>query len=283
MEFYVYVYLDPRKKCNINFKNINFEYEPFYIGRGKGYRKQQHLQPKKLMNNTIKSNKILKIRKLNLEPIIITLEENISYKKSIGLEMELIEKFGRIDNKTGILTNMTDGGEGFKNVIFTEETKKKMSIKAKGTKTYSNNGMSKIVGKYNLNGDFIQKYNSLREASEKNNTTISNISSCARGISNTAVGHIWKYLGKSYNPKIKVENKDRRRKVYQYNLNGDFVEEWESVSKAEKENNIRHISCACLGKINFSGGYQWRYEKLNKIEKITFKKTKNIRRYEKKN
>lgn len=51
------------------------------------------------------------------------------------------------------------------------------------------------------------------------------------------------------------------------------------MSIAEKETKIKHISCVCLGKINFSGGFQWRYEYLEKLKPITFDKTKNINRY----
>ncbi len=281
MEFYVYAYLDPRKQYHYIYDDLIFNYEPFYIGKGKNDRSKSHLQAHILKNNSIKSNKILKIKKLGLEPIVVILKNNLSYESGIELEINLIKFFGRIDNKTGILTNMTDGGEGFKNVIFTKQTKKKMSLKAIGTKTYANNGMSKKVGKYDLEGNLLEEYSSLRDASEKNNLCMKNISSCAREVSKTAGGFIWKYLGKSYQPKIVVENKDRRKKVYQYDFEGNFIKEWESMSQAEKETKIRHISCVCLGRLNFSGGYQWRYEKFDKIEKLTFEKTKNITRYEK--
>lgn len=255
--FYVYAYLDPTKKCD----HIEFEYEPFYIGRGKNSRYKQHLQANHLKDSSIKSNKILKLLNQNIDPIIIFLKTNITQEESNIEEMKYIKMFGRINNKTGILANMTDGGEGTKNVILSEETKKKMSEKAKGTKTYSNNGMSKLVGKYDLENNLLAIFNSLREASESMNVDFKNISSCARGKSKSAYGFIWKYLGKSYkhHPVIKVSN-NRNKIVLQYDLNDNFIKEWNSISLAEKTLNINHISCTCLGKQKTCAGFKWKFK-----------------------
>lgn len=60
--------------------------------------------------------------------------ENISQEEAFELEMFLISLYGRIDNNTGILCNMTDGGEGSFGIkrIHSEETKLKMSKSAQG-------------------------------------------------------------------------------------------------------------------------------------------------------
>ena len=34
-KFYVYVYLDPRKPGSFKFGEYEFDYEPFYVGKGK--------------------------------------------------------------------------------------------------------------------------------------------------------------------------------------------------------------------------------------------------------
>lgn len=53
---------------------------------------------------------------------------------------------------------------------------------------------SKKVLQYDLKGNFIKEYNSLREATEKNNIkSISNISLCCNGKYKQAGGYIWKY------------------------------------------------------------------------------------------
>ena len=282
-ETYIYIYLDTRKPGSWFYKNIKFDYCPFYIGKGKKYRMNHHLQPQQLSKNTIKNNIIKSIiRETNELPIHYKIFENLTYEESITIEMDIIKHFGRINLGNGILSNMTDGGEGFKNVVFTEETKNKMSIVAKGRKSYNNNGMSKIIEKYDLNGNYLETFTSLREASESINRDFKSISTCCRGITKSAYGFKWKYVGKSYNPPLpKTESFEKRKKVYQYDLEGKYITEYESQSEAERQTKIGHISCVCLGRINFSGGYQWRYEKFDKLPPLTLEKTKNLGRYKK--
>lgn len=37
-DFYVYVYLDPRKSGEYIYDDLKFNYEPFYVGKGRGDR-----------------------------------------------------------------------------------------------------------------------------------------------------------------------------------------------------------------------------------------------------
>jgi len=152
-EFYVYIYLDPRKTGKYKYGEYEFDYEPFYVGRGKDYRFRDHLTEAKNNKKSYKCNKIRKILKeTSKEPIILKIKENISFEEANNLEEFLIKLIGRCNIGTGPLTNLTDGGKGtkgfesaFKGKIHSEKTRKLISDKVSGSK----NGMFGKKGNQN--------------------------------------------------------------------------------------------------------------------------------------
>ena len=53
-----------------------------------------------------------------------------------------------------------------------------------------------------------------------------------------------------------------RKPVLQYDLLGNFIREWPSITKVEEETGIwqTHISKCCLGLRHTAGGYLWKYK-----------------------
>jgi len=109
--FYIYAILDPRKKEKsiyyIDNYKIEFEYEPFYIGKGKKWRLTQHFYNCSLKKNTYKNNKILKIIEEGYQSIPVKLIENLNEQTAYNLEIKIISAIGLLN-----LTNKSDGGLG---------------------------------------------------------------------------------------------------------------------------------------------------------------------------
>ena len=91
---------------------------PYYIGKGSGDRINQ------------KSNR--NCPKPKNKSKIIFLKQNISEQEAFNHEKYMIAIFGRKDLRTGILRNLTDGGEGSTGAIRSNKTRNQISKKLKG-------------------------------------------------------------------------------------------------------------------------------------------------------
>ena len=105
MEYYTYAYLRE-------------DDTPYYIGKGKAGR----------INNNLHN--------INLPPENrrIYLKKNLTDEEARKHEIYMIAILGRKDLGTGILRNMTNGGEGCAGRSLSDETKKKLSDAHKGKK-----------------------------------------------------------------------------------------------------------------------------------------------------
>jgi len=65
---------------------------------------------------------------------ILFLKQNLSEQDAFRHEMYMISVLGRKDLGTGILRNLTDGGDGISGVVCTDETRRKLSEAHKGKK-----------------------------------------------------------------------------------------------------------------------------------------------------
>lgn len=116
---------------------------PFYIGKGRGRRIHDHFSPSRL---AVKSNKNKVIAQAVKEGVKILREkicENISENGAFLMEVGLISKYGRTDEGTGILSNMSSGAEGTFGRIVKPGKKLSMITKTKISKSLKGKPKSK--------------------------------------------------------------------------------------------------------------------------------------------
>lgn len=108
--------------------------------------------------------------------------KNLTQKDAFELERFLISLYGRRDNKTGILCNLTDGGEGRSNIIVNLDTRKKLSKAGfKENKKKLSLGSKKGRSQKVINIKTKKIYNTIKEASNEANITLRHFKRCLYG------------------------------------------------------------------------------------------------------
>lgn len=152
--------------------------EPFYIGVGtenkhQGYHRAYTTQKRNNLWNKIASKTGIRIE---------ILFEGNDYQEVLKKELEFIRLYGRINNNTGILANLTDGGEKNTGAIPTAKARENMSIshigqipseltkekrRASMLKTCAERGISPLainIYQYTAEGLFLRKWESAQHA-----------------------------------------------------------------------------------------------------------------------
>ncbi|WP_263787297.1 LEM-3-like GIY-YIG domain-containing protein [Salinibacter grassmerensis] len=115
----------------------------FYIGKGTGYRHENHFYSSTTGDNPYKDNKIAKLQRQGYEPFSKIIKGGLTEEKAYALEEAILQRDDVYEN----LTNMTRGGKGVKagedHPSKREEVRKKMSEAHKG-KTFSEETRRKL-------------------------------------------------------------------------------------------------------------------------------------------
>ena len=118
---------------------------------------------------------------------------------------------------------------------------------------------SRQVSQYDLSGNWVKDFKSIKEASEFTNINQGNIGSCCLGNYKSAGGFIWRYYGDE-SPK-KYSNKTIRP-VLQYDLLGNLIGEYDSLIEAANKTGSKSncIQMCCVGKYKHSNNFIWKYK-----------------------
>lgn len=204
--------------------------EPFYIGMAKKIKNYNSFKSEYRRAFDKRRNKNW-VNIINFTDYIIDIiYETDSVEEVISKEKEFIKIYGRSDLNKGSLVNYTDGGEGVLGYKFTKEHLKKLSESHKGQipwikgkkhskeskrlmslkgkerkgdkngffgKSHSEEFMKtkrKPVGQYDMEGNLIQKFISLKEAADKTESDFRLISAVCWEKRKSHNGFKWKFI-----------------------------------------------------------------------------------------
>jgi len=219
-----------------------------YVGMTKNPKQRlyDHIHEKR--GKTKKINWIKKLIKLNLLPLMIILDEtnNIDVEK---METFYIKKLIEEGNE---LLNYDENGIG------NSKKKNKETIDILRKKN-----IKKVI-RYNLNGIKIDEFTSLREAERITGINHGNISKCCTGKFKHSGGFIFKFENDVCNYKITNPNAIKK-KVIEVDVNGNFINEYDSITEASKKTNIdqSNISKICNGKLKKSKNKYFKFKEIN--------------------
>lgn len=228
----------------------NIEGDVKYIGMTKQklrYRLKAHIKDIERNRNPKKCDWIKSLLLNGLEPTIESIYENLSKEIAINREIELIEYYRNI----GEIYNISSGGHYYE---CTEEYKNKMSDSRKGKMMGADNPM----------------YGKKREdLSERNRTN--------HPLWNEDVKkYVANYFKELYNTPeyldIHMKSQPNRKNVYQYDLDNNFIKEWESIRQIFKylKYDMKCIINVCKGRNKKAYNFIWKYKEVcDKVEYST--------------
>ena len=125
----------------------------------------------------------------------------------------------------------------------------------------------KPVIQLSLNGEFIKKWNSIKEVCDALGFQQSCISVCCANKNNVKQhkGFIWtweeNYDSFDINDYKRPYKNNKGKITLQYDLDGNLIKEWFNAKTASKELGLEYISITecCTGKIKKSQGFIWKY------------------------
>ncbi len=127
------------------------------------------------------------------------------------------------------------------------------------------------VYQYDLDGNFIRKFNSVKDAAENVETKVQCIYEAIDGKkTKLSKGFIWRSF-KEKKIEVDLTQKRNRKKVYQYDLKGNYLRSFITMSEASKtlETSYQNIIGALEGKkAKTAKGFQWRTYKKIKIKEL---------------
>ena len=224
--------------------------EIFYVGIGSD---SKYKRAKNLSLRTDYFKKIINKSEYKLDIVF----DDLTWEEACLKEIELIALYGRKDLGIGTLINFTDGGEGRK------------GSQNKITPTYQ----------IDLEGNIIKEWINIETICKKLNIHRQSLYAVLNGKVWTCRDFIWVYkekYNKTYVQEIVFKiNKNKERvknglrksgKIYQYDLDNNFINEFSSIKEASLKTNTRYSCiCCCVNNINkrkIANNFIWKKQEI---------------------
>lgn len=210
----------------------------------------------------------------NFEHIVI--ETGLSREMAVSMEKRLIRECDSYNNGY----NRSYGGESMLGYEMAQDIKIKISESNSGANGYwygkklpddmikkmsdshlNHPSLSRQINQYDVDGKYIKTYPSVKEAYRE--LGHGNFARAANSPNSLCKGYQWRY---DTGDRSDIEPYNlyhacpkRRRPVLQYDLQGNFIRRYDSVTQAINSEHIKHIGSCCCGKRKTAGGYIWKY------------------------
>ena len=166
----------------------------FYVGIGSSANQKRAYETHKRNDYWLRVKNITEIE-------VEVLFEDLTWEVANYYEKYLIAVYGRKNKGTGDLVNMTDGGDGVRGWVITEEGRKRMSLCKKGSVRSAESKLkNKLAHAYPIiqmtrEGEFIREWDCSTTASAElfGGTGHSKIGDCCRGTRKTHKNFTWKF------------------------------------------------------------------------------------------
>lgn len=251
--------LDLERKYYVYAWYIKESDEVFYIGKGSGKRYLTRKRENKFFMNVLNSH--------NCDSII--LKNNLTEKEAFDLEIVLIDYYRK---RSRLLTNIADGGEnppkiyGKRPKAWRDNVSRGLIEAHKKHPEYGRLSSERMKAflKTDAGKEFLRK--SLESRSTKEFREIQSIK-CKKA-NNTPEyrkrhSELMKkiYSSEALRDRERGKNNPRAQRVQQFDPDGTFIKEYDTITQASKETGIgiARISDVARGNRKTAGGFVWRF------------------------
>ena len=185
---------------------------------------------------------------------IKSFESTVIASKSLGISQSVIASACRG-------TSLTAGGFYWK---YEEENNEiGMDLTVKDLELLKQPKGGKSVIQYDKNGNFIRKFNSITNAANHINCSTNEISKVCMRKNKSVHGFVFRYEDDSITvfDLINIKKHSRKRKVAQYDMNGNCLMIYDSLAQAQRETGTKDTSIVncCRGKYKSANNFKWEY------------------------